>query len=56
MIETPAYPLTNNLGEHSLRHWVLLRKINFGSRTTQESRVVALLANVIDTARLLPFD
>jgi hypothetical protein len=52
VIETPAHPLTNNLAERSLRHWVLLRKITFGSRTTQGSRVVALLASVIDTARL----
>lgn len=52
VIETPAHPLTNNLVERSLRHWVLLRKITFGSLTTQGSRVVALLASVIDTARL----
>jgi hypothetical protein len=44
--------LTNNVAERSLRHWVLLRKISFGSRTAQGSRVIALLASVIDTARL----
>ncbi|WP_040575330.1 IS66 family transposase [Methylotuvimicrobium buryatense] len=52
VVETPAHPLTNNVAERSLRHWVLLRKITFGSRTAQGSRVVALLASVIDTARL----
>ncbi len=52
VIETPAHPLTNNVAERSLRHWVLLRKITFGSRTSQGSRVIALLASVIDTARL----
>ena len=52
VIETPSHPLTNNVAERSLRHWVLLRKITFGSRTAQGSRVIALLASVIDTARL----
>lgn len=52
VIETPSHPLTNNVAERSLRHWVLLRKITFGSRTPQGSRVIALLASVIDTARL----
>lgn len=52
VVETPSHPLTNNLAERSLRHWVLLRKITFGSRTAQGSRVIALLASVIDTARL----
>lgn len=52
VIETPSHPLTNNVAERSLRHWALLRKITFGSRTTQGSRVIALLASVIDTARL----
>lgn len=52
VVDTPSYPLTNNVAERSLRHWVLLRKITFGSRTAQGSRVVALLASVIDTARL----
>jgi hypothetical protein len=52
VVETPSHPLTNNLAERSLRHWVLLRKTTFGSRTPQGSRVIALLASVIDTARL----
>jgi len=52
VVETPSHPLTNNLAERSLRHWVLLRKITFGSRTAQGSLVIALLASVIDTARL----
>ncbi|WP_374088061.1 transposase [Methylomicrobium lacus] len=52
VVETPSHPLTINLAERSLRHWVLLRKITFGSRTAQGSRVIALLASVIGTARL----
>jgi len=52
VVETPSHPLTNNLAECSLRHWVLLRKTTFGSRTPQGRRVIALLASVIDTARL----
>lgn len=52
VVDKPSHPLTNNLAERSLRHWVLLRKITFGSRTAQGSRVIALLASVIDTARL----
>lgn len=52
VIETPSHPLTNNVAERSLRHWVLLRKITFGSRTGQGSRVIALVASVIDTARV----
>ncbi len=52
VVETPAHPLTNNVAERILRNWVLLRKITFGSRTAQGSRVIALLASVIDTARL----
>lgn len=52
VVDMPSQPLTNNVAERSLRHWVLLRKITFGSRTAQGSRVIALLASVIDTARL----
>lgn len=52
VVETPTHPLTNNTAERSLRHWVILRKVTFGSRHEQGSRVVALLASVIGSARL----
>lgn len=44
-------PLTNNEAERALRHWVILRKLSLGTRTPIGSRVVALLASVIDTCR-----
>jgi len=34
-----------------LRHWVILRKLSFGTRSEQGSRALALLASVIDTCR-----
>lgn len=47
----PELPLTNNEAERALRHWVILRKLSLGTRTAVGSRVVALLASVIDTCR-----
>jgi transposase len=47
----PELPLTNNAAERALRHWVILRKLSLGTRTPVGSRVVALLASVIDTCR-----
>ena len=47
----PALPLTNNVAEQSLRHWVIARKISYGTRTAEGSRAYALLASVIDTCR-----
>ncbi len=47
----PELPLTNNDAERALRHWVILRKLSLGTRTPVGSRVVALLASVIDTCR-----
>ncbi len=44
-------PITNNLAERALRHWVISRKINYGTRTKQDSRGYAILASVIDTCR-----
>jgi hypothetical protein len=44
-------PLTNNEAERALRHWVINRKISYGTRTKQGSRVAALLASIIDTCR-----
>ncbi len=47
----PYLPLTNNEAERMLRHWVILRKLCYGTRTQQGSRAFALLASVIDTCR-----
>ena len=47
----PHLPITNNLAEQALRHWVISRKISYGTRTKQGSRAYAILASVIDTCR-----
>jgi hypothetical protein len=51
VLDHPALPLTNNIAERALRHWVIARKISYGTRTQQGSRAFALLASVIDTCR-----
>lgn len=45
-------PLTNNEAERALRHWVILRRISYGTRTENGSRVFAILASVIETCRI----
>ena len=47
----PHLPLTNNEAERALRHWVISRRICYGTQNSQGSRVFALLASVIDTCR-----
>ena len=51
VLSHPELPLTHNEAERALRHWVILRKLSLGTRTPVGSRVVALLASVIDTCR-----
>lgn len=51
VLSNPHLPMTNNEAERCLRHWVIGRRISYGTRTTQGSRVVALLASVIETCR-----
>lgn len=51
VLEHPDLPLTNNIAERALRHWVIARKISYGTRTQQGSRAFALLASVIETCR-----
>ena len=48
----PRLPLTNNAAERQLRHFVIARRISYGTRTEVGSHSVALLASVIDTCRL----
>jgi transposase len=51
VLEHPYLPLTNNEAERALRHWVIARRISYGTRSDTGSRVFALLASVIDTCR-----
>lgn len=51
VLEHPELPITNNIAEQALRHWVIARKISYGTRTKQGSRAFTLLASVIDTCR-----
>jgi hypothetical protein len=51
VLEHPELPITNNIAERALRHWVIARKISYGTRTQQGSRAFALLASVVDTCR-----
>jgi len=51
VLEHPELPITNNIAERSLRHWVIARKISYGTRTEQGSHAYTLLASVIDTCR-----
>ncbi|MEI8210247.1 MAG: transposase [Methylococcales bacterium] len=52
VLDHPHLPLTNNEAERTLRHWVILRKICYGTRTDEGSRVFAILARVIETCRI----
>ena len=51
VLDHPELPLTNNPAERMLRHWVIARRIGFGTRNAQGSRTVAVLASVIETCR-----
>ena len=48
----PCQGTPNNAAERQLRHYVIARRISYGSRTRVGSHSVALLASVIDTCRL----
>ena len=51
VLDYPWLPLTNNEAEQALRHWVIARRISYGTRTAQGSRAFALTASVIETCR-----
>ena len=51
VLEYPHLPLTNNEAERALRHWVILRRISYGTRTEEGSCVFAILISVIETCR-----
>jgi transposase len=52
VLDHPHLPLTNNEAERAIRHWVILRRISYGTRTEQGSRIFAILASVIETCRI----
>lgn len=51
VLDHPELPLTNNTAERALRHWVIARRISYGTRNRQGSRALTLLASVIETCR-----
>jgi hypothetical protein len=51
VLDHPQLPLTNNTAERALRHWVIARRISYGTRNRQGSRAFTLLASVIETCR-----
>lgn len=50
-LEQPQLPLTNNAAEQALRHWVIARRLSYGTRSATGSRAFGLLASIIDTCR-----
>jgi len=49
----PRLPLPDNAAERQLRHFVIARRISYGTRTQGGSHDIALLASIIDIWRLL---
>jgi len=50
-VHDPHLPLTNNIAEQALRHWVIFRRTSQGTRSETGSRSIAMLASVMDTCR-----
>jgi hypothetical protein len=51
VLDHPELPLTNNAAERALRHWVIARRLSYGTRNAQGSRAFTALASVIETCR-----
>lgn len=51
-IYDPSLPLTNNDAEQVLRHWVIDRRLSYGTRTQEGTQSFTLLASVIETCRI----
>jgi hypothetical protein len=49
VLNDPSLPLTNNEAERALRHWVIARRISFGTRTKEGTAAFTSIASVIDT-------
>lgn len=52
VLTDPRLPLTNNAADRQLRHWVIARRVSYGTRNLAGSNSLALQASVIDTCRL----
>lgn len=52
VLDHPFLPLTNNEAERALRHWVIVRKLTQGTRTTVGSMALTSLASIIVTCKL----
>ena len=52
VLDHPHLPLMNNEAERALRNWVAFRRISYGTRTAQGSRVFSMIASVIETFRI----
>jgi hypothetical protein len=55
-VKNPGLPATNNEAERALRWVVLLRKITFGTRTTEGSLSLSATLSIIETCRLRNID
>src|SRR3990167_6638238 len=51
-LHDPLLPLTNNEAERMLRHWVIDRRLSYGTRTLEGTRQFSLLASVIETCHI----
>jgi hypothetical protein len=51
VLDYPELPLTNNAAERALRHWVIARRLSYGTRNARGSRTFTALASVIETCR-----
>jgi len=51
VLDHPELPMTNNAAEQMLRHWVIFRRITYGTRNEKGSKALALIASVIETCR-----
>jgi transposase len=51
-LHDPRLPLTNNAAERQLRHYVIARRISYGTRNMMGSQSFAMLASIFDTCRL----
>ena len=49
VLDYPWLPLTHTEAERALRHWLIARRISYGTRPAQGSRAFALTISVIET-------
>ncbi len=49
ILDYPSLPLTNNEAERALRHWVISRRVSYGTRTPEGTAAFTSIASVIDT-------